>query len=48
VRAGIVRNNTDYAIDEIRWNIIKAMLDESPKLAQRVKEYLCGKARSTN
>jgi hypothetical protein len=37
---GIVRNNTDCALDEIRWKIVKAMLDEFPQLAQRVKEYL--------
>ena len=35
-----MRNNTDCALDEIRWKIVKAMLDEFPQLAQRVKEYL--------
>jgi hypothetical protein len=39
-----VRNNTDN-LDEIRWEIVKAMLENFPKLRQRVKEYLearCG------
>jgi hypothetical protein len=36
---GFVRDNTDN-IDEIRWKIVKAMLDEFPQLAKRVKEYL--------
>jgi hypothetical protein len=38
--AGIVRNNTDCVVDEIRWRVVKIMLDEFPQLAQRVKEYL--------
>ena len=37
--AGIVRNNTDCPADEIRWKIIKAMLNDFPQLRQRVKEY---------
>ena len=35
--SGIVRNNT---CDEIRWQVIKAMLDEFPTLKERVKNYL--------
>jgi hypothetical protein len=35
-----VRNNTDYTIDEIRWEIVRAMLENFPKLRRRVKEYL--------
>jgi heme oxygenase len=35
-----VRNNTDCALDEIRWKIVKAMLDEFPQLAQRSKNVL--------
>ena len=43
---GIVRNNTDGPADEIRWKIIKAMLDDFPQLRQRVKEYFgAGSAR---
>ena len=38
--AGIVRNNTDCPADEIRWKIIKAMLNDFPQLRQRTKEYL--------
>jgi len=34
-----VRNNTDCLADEIRWKIIKAMLNDFPQLRQRVKEY---------
>jgi len=34
-----VRNNTDCVVDEIRWEIIKAMLNDFPQLRQRVKEY---------
>ncbi|MEM2537409.1 MAG: hypothetical protein QXK29_04640 [Candidatus Bathyarchaeia archaeon] len=26
--------------DEIRWQVVKAMLDEFPKLREKVKEYL--------
>ena len=37
--AGIVRNNTDCPADEIRWKIIKAMLNDFPQLRQRAKEY---------
>lgn len=35
--SGIVRNNT---CDEIRWQVIKAMLDEFPTLKEKVEDYL--------
>jgi len=35
--SGIVRNNTS---DEIRWQVIKAMLDEFPTLKEKVEDYL--------
>jgi hypothetical protein len=36
-----VRNNKQFLIDdEIRWKIIKALLNDFPQLRQRVKEYL--------
>jgi len=38
--ADIVRNNTDAPADEIRWKIVKAMLNDFPQLWQRAKEYL--------
>jgi len=37
--ADIVRNNTDGPADEIRWKIVKAMLNDFPQLWQRAKEY---------
>jgi hypothetical protein len=36
---GFVRDNTE-SLDEIRWKIVKAMLDEFPQLAKHVREYL--------
>jgi hypothetical protein len=42
---GFVRNNTN-SLDEIRWQVVKAMLENFPKLRQRVKEYL--EVKSTN
>jgi hypothetical protein len=33
-----VRDNTDN-LDEIRWEIVKAMLEDFPKLRRRVIEY---------
>jgi hypothetical protein len=27
-------------IEEVRWQVIKAMLEESPKLKEKLKEYL--------
>ena len=27
-------------VDEVRWQIVKALLDEYPALRERVKEYL--------
>jgi len=35
--SGIVRNNT---YDEIRWQVIKVMLDEFPTLKENVEDYL--------
>ncbi|MCK4434418.1 hypothetical protein KAU92_02920 [Candidatus Bathyarchaeota archaeon] len=32
-----MRNNT---CDEIRWQVIKAMLDEFPTLKEKVEDYL--------
>jgi hypothetical protein len=32
--------NTISEIEEIRWEVIKAMLNESPTLKERVKSYL--------
>ena len=29
-------------LEETRWQVIKALLDEFPKLRRRVKEYLQG------
>jgi hypothetical protein len=31
--------------DEIRWQVLKAMLDEFPTLKQRAKKYLKGQNR---
>jgi hypothetical protein len=41
--SGIVRNNT---CDEIRWQVIKGMLDEFPILKERAKNYLKGECES--
>ena len=39
--SGIVRNNTCHDVaEEIRWKVLKAMLDDFPQLRQHVKEYL--------
>jgi len=39
--SGIVRNNTcDDTVGEIRWQVIKAMLDEFPTLKEKAKNYL--------
>jgi hypothetical protein len=36
-----VRNNTcDDAVGEIRWQVIKAMLDDFPTLKEKAKDYL--------
>jgi len=35
-----VRNNTCDGVEEIRWQVIKAMLDEFPILKERAKNYL--------
>jgi hypothetical protein len=32
--------NTSQKSDEIRWQVIKAMLDEFPVLKERVRNYL--------
>jgi len=32
--------NTESKNEEIRWQVIKAMLDEFPTLKDRVKKYL--------
>ncbi len=32
--------NTDAKSEEIRWQVIKAMLDEFPALKEKVKSYL--------
>jgi len=32
--------NTSQKSEEIRWQVIKAMLDEFPVLKERVKNYL--------
>jgi len=40
-----VRNNKQLLIDdEIRWKIIKALLNDFPQLRQRTKKYLEAKA----
>lgn len=37
----VLRNTTMLNdITEIRWKVLKAMLDDFPQLKQRVKEYL--------
>ena len=36
-----MRNNTCHdVVGEIRWQVIKVMLDEFPILKERVKDYL--------
>ena len=30
----------DFEIEEIRWQVIKAMLDEFPSLRRKVKNYV--------
>jgi hypothetical protein len=32
--------NTDLKSQEIRWQVIKAMLDEFPTLKEKVRDYL--------
>jgi hypothetical protein len=32
--------NTDSKSQEIRWQVIKAMLDEFPTLKEKVRDYL--------
>jgi len=40
-RSGFVRNDTcDDAVGEIRWQVIKALLDEFPTLEERARSYL--------
>lgn len=37
----IARNDTLHDVtEEIRWKVLKAMLDDFPQLRQRLKEYL--------
>jgi len=36
----IVRNNTREIDAEIRWKVLKAMLDDFPRLRQRARAYL--------
>jgi hypothetical protein len=37
----ITRNDTHHDVtEEIRWKVLKAMLDDFPQLRQRLKEYL--------
>jgi len=39
--SGIVRNNIcDDVVGEIRWQVIKAMLDDFPTLKEKAKNYL--------
>jgi len=39
--SGIMRNNTcDDAVGEIRWQVIKGMLDEFSTLEEKVEDYL--------
>jgi hypothetical protein len=40
-----VRNNTD-SLDEIRWQIVKTLLENFPKLKKRVREYLESKSKA--
>lgn len=35
--------NMDQKSDDVRWLVIKAMLDEFPALREKVKDYLKGK-----
>lgn len=35
-----MRNNTHEMEEEIRWKVLKAMLDDFPKLRQRARTYL--------
>jgi len=35
-----VRNNTREMDEEIRWKVLKAMLDDFPRLRQRARAYL--------
>jgi hypothetical protein len=48
--AGIMRNNKQLLLidDEIRWKIIKALLEDFPQLRQRTEEYLKTEALETH
>jgi hypothetical protein len=40
-----MNGNVDLKEEQIRWQVIKAMLDEFPMLKKRVKSYLDEKKR---
>jgi len=42
----ILRDNTSIP-DDARWEVMKSMLDDFPKLRDRVKQYLSEKKNST-
>ncbi|MEM2147472.1 MAG: hypothetical protein QXJ94_02570 [Candidatus Bathyarchaeia archaeon] len=39
--------NTKHESDEIRWQVIKAMLDEFPTLYEKVKTYIENKNKQS-
>jgi hypothetical protein len=41
--ADIVRNNTQDTESEIRWKVVKAILDDFPNVRQKAKQYLAAK-----
>jgi hypothetical protein len=41
----LVNMNTGFENEEIRWKVIKAMLEDFPNLKKRVKRYLEKKER---
>jgi len=42
---GIVRNNIRESVN-IRWEVMKSMLDDFPQLRDRTREYLMGNANA--